>query len=127
MVAIVIFGILFVGLLNAIFFGIEASLLNSQRIRARQLMTSIMDNLRNLPSEHIFLQDLNPSNSLNDLSTPDHYMIIDTFGLDWEVIWNIRPDSLDSDVLNIRVFVLWRERRFFVSSQTVYYRGLERR
>ncbi len=123
LVALVIFGILFVGLLNGVFFGMQANLLNSQRVRARQILTTFMDELKNLPPEHPYLIDNNPSNTLDDLTNPDNEIFVDTFGLRWRIVWNIKTDSLDSDLLHIRVYVLWRDNRFFVNSQTIYYKG----
>ncbi|MEN3045241.1 MAG: type II secretion system protein [Candidatus Hydrothermales bacterium] len=125
LVAITIFGILLVGLLNAIFFGLEASILNSQRIRAREVMTSHLDYLRNLPPDHQDIQDVRPGNGLLNLNNPDHNLIINdnVTGMTWRVVWNVERDPQDPDLFDIRVFVLWRNNRFFVTSQTSYYRG----
>ncbi len=120
--AITIFGILFVGLLNSIFFGMHANIINSQRIRARQIMSSFMDNLRNLNPAHPFLQNTLPGNGLDNINSPDHVDTLqDNSGMVFEVLWNIEPDLQNPEILDIRVFVFWLNRRFFISSQTSYY------
>ncbi|MEO0296367.1 MAG: type II secretion system protein [candidate division WOR-3 bacterium] len=121
--AITIFGILFVGLLNSIFFGLHANIINSQRIRARQIMSTFMDNLRNLNPDHPFLENTIPGNGLDNITNPDHIdTLSDNSGMVYEVLWNIEPDPVDAEILDIRVFVFWRDRRFFISSQTSYYK-----
>ncbi|MEN3047049.1 MAG: prepilin-type N-terminal cleavage/methylation domain-containing protein [Candidatus Hydrothermales bacterium] len=125
LVSITIFGILFVGLLNALFFGLEANILNSQRIRAREIMTSHLDYLKNLPPDHPHIQDVRPGNGLFNLNNFDHLLVLDdrVTGMTWRIIWNIERDPQDPDLYDIRVFVLWRNDRFFVTAQTSYYRG----
>jgi len=124
LIAIVIFGILFVGLLNAIFFGMHVNILNSQRIRARQVMKSFIDELRNLPPDHPNLVDVFPGNGVRSRDNPDHSIIrIDEHGMRWEILWNVEQSVLDPDLLDIGVYVLWGEQRFFIFSQTSYYRG----
>lgn len=120
--AITIFGILFVGLLNSIFFGMHANIMNSQRIRARQIMSSFMDNLRNLNPDHPFLEDVLPGNGLDNINSPDHRLVLqDNSGMVFEVLWNIEQDPENPEILDVRVFVFWLNRKFHIFSQTSYY------
>jgi prepilin-type N-terminal cleavage/methylation domain-containing protein len=122
MVAIVIFAIMFVGLLQAVVFGLHLNILNSKRITARTYLNNFTNQLRTLPRDHLFLLNDGDNTDLNDIVNPDHQDTVIYQDMYFDVMWNIAEDPLDSTLTHIKVFVFWDQRRYRVSAHTLYFK-----
>ncbi len=110
-VAIALFGFLYVGLFNAIFVGTRMLPIVRARIYAKNILNTQCEILRSLPMDHPFLTNDGDNNDLEDTTAPDFaridtFTITDSLRLLHDIRWNIAENMPEQNMVTIRVYVM---------------------
>lgn len=125
-IAIVLFGLLYAGLFNAIFIGLRMQPIIRTRIYGHNLMNGYTETLRSLPLEHTWFTNDGENNDLDNIEEPD-FSRVDTFSISdssnfiYDVMWNIAENVPENNMITIRIFV--RRRNIMVTNDIVRWRG----
>lgn len=112
MVTIVILAIMFIGLLQMVFFGMQADIAVRHRIYAQQVLSREVENLRSLsPDDPLWAND-GDNNDLMDIASPD-FGPDTTFYRDilYEIIRNVADSLPENNMRTSRVIILWNQRK----------------
>lgn len=124
MVTILILALMFIGLLQMVFFGMEADIAVRHRIFAHQVLSHQVENLRSLsPDDPLWAND-GDNNDLMDIISPDFGP--DTFyyrGIPYEIIRNIADSIPENGMKTCRIHVLWNRRNQRIWEDVVIWAG----
>ncbi len=124
MVTIVILALMFTGLLQMVFFGMEADIAVRNRIFAQGLLSEQVENLRTISENDPLWGNDGDNNDLDDISNPD-------FGPDsilygefiFEVVRNVADDIPAQNMKTSRIHILWNRRNQRISQDVVIWTG----
>jgi len=116
MVTIVILAIMFTGLLQMVFLGMQADIAVRNRIFAQNLLSQQVENLRTISENDPLWGNDGDNNDLDDFSTPDFGPDTIFYGdYPFEVIRNVADDIPQQNMKTSRIHILWnfRNQRIF--------------
>lgn len=125
-IAIVLFGLLYAGLFNAIFIGLRMQPVIRTRIYAHNVMNRYTEILRTLPIQHPWFTNDGVNNDTNNINEPD-FARVDTYAISgnvryiYDVMWNILENVPENNMIFIRIFV--RRGNIVVTNDIVRWRG----
>ncbi len=126
MVTIVILAVMFIGLLQMVFFGMEADIAVRHRIYAQQVLSREVENLRSLSPDDPLWGNDGDNTDLMDITNPD-FGPDTTFYRDilYEIMRNI-ADSLPEDGMRTsRIIILWNNRNQRIWEDVAIWEGGE--
>ena len=97
--------------------GIKVNTVVNQRMYARVVMAQVFENLKNLPDNHVWVNDINGDTNLNlglfpapiDSFLSDHYARISDPNAPYSYLtmWNVANNTPEPNMKTIRIWVLW--------------------
>jgi len=124
MVTIVILAIMFTGLLQMVFFGMQADIAVRNRIFAQNLLSQQVENLRTLSENDQLWGNDGDNNDLDDISNPDFGPDTIFYGdYPFEVIRNVADDNPLQNMKTSRIHILWNNRAQRIFEDVVIWTG----
>jgi len=124
MVTIVILAIMFTGLLQMVFFGMQADIAVRNRIFAQNLLSQQVENLRTLSENDPLWGNDGDNNDLDDISNPDFGPDTIFYGdYPFEVIRNVADDNPLQNMKTSRIHILWNNRAQRIFEDVVIWTG----
>jgi prepilin-type N-terminal cleavage/methylation domain-containing protein len=124
MVTIVILAIMFTGLLQMVFLGMEADIAVRNRIFAQNLLSEQVENLRTIsPNDPLWGND-GDNNDLDNISNPDFGPDTAFYGeFIFEIMRNVADDFPEQNMRTSRIHILWNRRNQRIFEDVVIWTG----
>lgn len=124
LVTIIILAIMFVGLLQMVFFGMEADIAVRHRIFAQQVLSQEVERLRSISPDDPLWENDGDNGDLMDITSPDFGP--DTFyyrDIPYEILRNIADDIPENGMKTCRIHILWNRRNQRIWEDVVIWGG----
>lgn len=124
MVTIVILALMFTGLLQMVFFGMQADIAVRHRIFAQQVLSREVENLRILSPEDPLWGNDGDNNDLEDIANPDFGPDTIFYGdFPFEIVRNVVENVPRQNMIMSRVHILWNNRNQRISQDVAIWSG----
>ena len=117
LIAVIILSVGILAVSQMTVMGIRVNTVVNQRMYARVVMAQVFENLKNLPDNHVWVNDINSNSNLNlgvfpgpiDSLVSDHFTrITDPNALySYLAMWNVANDTPETNMKTIRIWVIW--------------------
>jgi prepilin-type N-terminal cleavage/methylation domain-containing protein len=117
LVAVIILSVGILAVSQMTIMGIRVNTVVNQRMYARVVMAQVFENLKNLPSNHAWVMDINGDPNLNlgvfpapvDSMASDHFARVNDPNAPYSYLtmWNIADNTPEPNMKTIRIWVIW--------------------